>query len=225
VCRVRGAAAEQPHDRVGYLEIHIVQRRGRHRDDVARRQGGDSHEVNVTGAEYELAAGSGDLSSLDDLERGRCDVVVGGLHVNDVCARRRAEGVDGHVELVHTVMKVDAVERGITGSSHTHEPGSSGIDHEAAQRAEAGRRRAPQLIVDGIVALTLPRSAAGEQTDEGVRILEDHVVQGSGRHRDDVSDAQITDPEVVDVAGDQCERSPIRSHRGGGNNLNGGRPD
>jgi hypothetical protein len=85
-------------------------------------------------------------------------------------------------------MEVDSVERGITGSSHTYEPGPRRIDHEAAQRAETGRRGVPQLIVDGIVVLALPRSAAGEQTDQGVRILEQYVVQGSGRHRDDVSD-------------------------------------
>jgi hypothetical protein len=35
-------------------------------------------------------------------------------------------------------MEVDAVERGITGSSYTHEPDPRGIDHEAAKRAEAG---------------------------------------------------------------------------------------
>jgi hypothetical protein len=92
------------------------------------------------------------------------------------------------VKLVNPVREVDAVERGIAGSSHTHEPGPRGIDHEAAQRAETGRRGVPQLVVDGIVVYALTRSAAGEQADQGIRILEPHVVQGSGRHRDDVPD-------------------------------------
>ena len=129
------------------------------------------------------------------------------------------------MKLVNTVLKVGAVERGVTGSSHTHVPGPWGIDHEAAQRAEPGVRWVPQLIVDGIVVLAQPRSAAGEQTDEGVRILEFRIVQGSGRHRDDVAGGQITDPNVVDVVEDECELSPIRGHRGGGDDLDGGCPD
>jgi hypothetical protein len=93
VCGVRGAAFEQPYDRVGYLEIlRIVQRRRRHRDDVTRRQGGDSHEVDVAGDEHEFAAIDGGQSpALDELDGGRCDEVVGGLHVSDECARGRSE--------------------------------------------------------------------------------------------------------------------------------------
>jgi len=129
------------------------------------------------------------------------------------------------VKLVNTSREVRAFERGITGSSHTYEPGSRGIDHEAAQRAKTRRRRVPQFIVVDIVVLTLPRSAAGEQTDEGVGYLELRCAQGSGRYRDDVPGGQIPYPNVVDVVWEECELSPIRGHGGGGNDLDGGRPD
>jgi hypothetical protein len=87
-----GGAVEQPHDRVGVFEIRrIVQRRDRHRDDVARNQGGDSQEVDVASDERQLAAVGGDGSRLVERDGGRCDGVVGGLMVSEARTGRCGE--------------------------------------------------------------------------------------------------------------------------------------